>query len=62
MVFSSLIFLFLFLVLNLTIYLFVKDKYKNIVLLVFSLIFYAWAHEISAPLSRRNICKLVFRS
>lgn len=42
MVFSSLIFLFLFLVLNLTIYLFVKDKYKNIVLLVFSLIFYAW--------------------
>ena len=30
MVFSSLIFLFLFLVLNLTIYLFVKDKYKNI--------------------------------
>ena len=42
MVFSSLIFLFLFLVLNLTIYLCVKDKYKNIVLLVFSLIFYAW--------------------
>ena len=33
MVFSSLIFLFLFLVLNLTIYLCVKDKYKNIVLL-----------------------------
>nr|WP_307998339.1 hypothetical protein [uncultured Merdimonas sp.] len=42
MVFSSLIFLFVFLVLNLTIYLLVDDKYKNKVLLIFSLIFYAW--------------------
>lgn len=42
MVFSSLIFLFVFLVLNLTIYLLVDDRYKNKVLLVFSLIFYAW--------------------
>lgn len=42
MVFSSLIFLFVFLVLNLTIYLLVNDRYKNKVLLVFSLIFYAW--------------------
>ena len=42
MVFSSLIFLFVFLVLNLTIYLFIDNKYKNQVLLIFSLIFYAW--------------------
>ena len=42
MVFSSLIFLFVFLVLNLTIYLLVNDRHKNKVLLVFSLIFYAW--------------------
>lgn len=42
MVFSSLIFLFVFLVLNLTVYLLVADKYKNKVLLIFSLIFYAW--------------------
>lgn len=42
MVFSSLIFLFVFLVLNLTVYLLVADKYKNMVLLIFSLVFYAW--------------------
>lgn len=42
MVFSSLLFLFVFLVLNLVIYFFVDKKYKNTVLLVFSLIFYSW--------------------
>lgn len=42
MVFSSLIFLFVFLVLNLAVYLFVGKKYRNKVLLTFSLIFYAW--------------------
>lgn len=42
MVFSSLIFLFVFLVLNLTVYLLVKDRFKNKVLLAFSLVFYAW--------------------
>ena len=42
MVFSSLIFLFVFLVSNLIIYLLIDKKYKNKVLLIFSLIFYAW--------------------
>ncbi len=42
MVFSSLLFLFLFLIVNLITYFFVETKYKNIVLLVSSLIFYAW--------------------
>lgn len=46
MVFSSLIFLFVFLFLNLTVYLFTDIKYKNIVLLVFSLIFYAWGGPV----------------
>lgn len=47
MVFSSLLFLFLFLPLNLLIYYSVKSiKIKNIILVVFSLIFYAWGEPI----------------
>lgn len=42
MVFSSLLFVFLFLTINLIIYSLVDDTKKNGVLLVFSLIFYAW--------------------
>ena len=42
MVFSSMTFLWCFLPLLLIIYYIVKDKYKNYVLLIFSLIFYAW--------------------
>lgn len=41
MVFSSLLFLFVFLCLNLMVYFF-QVKHRNFVLLVFSLIFYAW--------------------
>jgi len=47
MVFSSLLFLFLFLPLNLLIYYSVKkSNIKNIILVVFSLIFYAWGEPI----------------
>ena len=42
MVFSSMIFLWVFLPILLLTYFLVKDKYKNYVLLIFSLIFYAW--------------------
>ena len=42
MLFSSLTFLFIFLPLVLLIYFISKDKYKNIILLIFSLIFYAY--------------------
>lgn len=42
MVFSSLLFVFLFLALNLTVYFFVDEKKRNLVLLIFSLIFYSW--------------------
>ena len=42
MVFSSLLFVFLFLALNLMVYFFVSEKKRNYVLLIFSLIFYAW--------------------
>ena len=42
MVFSSMIFLWLFLPLVLFFYFISNDKYKNIILLIFSLIFYAW--------------------
>lgn len=42
MLFSSLLFIFLFLPLCLLIYYLVPFKFKNIVLLLFSLIFYAW--------------------
>ena len=47
MVFSSLFFLYLFLPLNLVIYRLVPGvKAKNIVMLVFSLIFYAWGEPV----------------
>ena len=47
MVFSSLLFLFLFLPLNLLAYFFARDiRTKNTVMLVFSLIFYAWGEPL----------------
>ncbi len=47
MVFSSLFFLYLFLPLNLVVYYFAKTtKARNIVLLIFSLIFYTWGEPI----------------
>ena len=47
MVFSSLLFLLIFLHLNLLCYFFVDSiKAKNIVLLVFSLVFYAWGEPV----------------
>lgn len=42
MVFSSMTFLWIFLPVLLGIYFITKEKYRNIVLLIFSLIFYAW--------------------
>ena len=42
MVFSSLIFVFVFFVIYLTVYRLVDDRHKNMVLLVVSLVFYAW--------------------
>lgn len=42
MIFSSLVFLFLFLPIVLIFYYFVNQKLKNIVLLIASLVFYAW--------------------
>lgn len=47
MVFSNLIFLYVFLPLNLLFYFIAKDiKTKNAILLVFSLIFYAWGEPV----------------
>ena len=46
MVFSSIVFLFYFLAFVLGIYHFVPRKYKNIVLLVSSFIFYAWGEPV----------------
>ena len=42
MVFSSLTFLFIFLPIVLLLYFIVNDKYKNYILLFFSLLFYSW--------------------
>ena len=42
MLFSSLLFIFLFLPIFLLLYYLVPFKFKNIILLIFSLIFYAW--------------------
>lgn len=47
MVFSSLVFLFLFLPLNLLVYYVTNNlRVKNIILIIFSLIFYAWGEPI----------------
>ena len=46
MVFSSIPFLFFFLPIFLILYFIVPFKLKNIVLLIFSLIFYAWGEPI----------------
>ncbi len=47
MVFSSLFFLYLFLPLNLIVYYFARTtKARNIVMLIFSLIFYAWGEPV----------------
>lgn len=43
MVFSSLIFVFVFLPVQLLIYQIVPEKYKNTILLLFSIIFYCWS-------------------
>ena len=42
MVFSSMTFLWIFLPLLLGVYFIAKEKYRNIILLLFSLIFYSW--------------------
>ncbi|MTI69276.1 MAG: MBOAT family protein [Firmicutes bacterium] len=46
MVFSSLVFLFNFLPITLLFYYISPDKYKNIILLIASLIFYAWGEPV----------------
>ena len=46
MVFSSLIFLFIFLPITLLVYYIVPRKFKNLALLIFSLIFYAWGEPV----------------
>lgn len=46
MVFSSMLFIWLFLPLLLAIYFIADKKFKNIILLIFSLIFYAWGEPI----------------
>ena len=46
MVFSSLIFLFMFLPMTLIIYYICPRKFKNLVILIMSLIFYAWGEPI----------------
>ena len=46
MIFSSLIFIFFFLPLFFLIYYLVPNKFKNIIILIFSLIFYSWGEPI----------------
>ena len=62
MVFSSLFFVFFFLTLNLLLYNLVDGiEKKNMVMLVFSLIFYSWAGtEIFNPSSGNGIYILVY--
>lgn len=55
MVFSSLLFLFRFLPLVLACYFITPKKYRNLILLIFSLLFYAWGEPI-------YVCLLLFSS
>lgn len=55
MVFSSLIFIFRFLPVFLILYFFAPDKYKNLTLLIFSLIFYSLGEPIYFPLMIASI-------
>lgn len=48
MVFSSLTFLYFFLPVVLIIYMISSRKFKNLVLLISGLLFYAWANELFA--------------
>ena len=55
MVFSSLTFFLVFLTLNLICYSFAKDiRSKNIVMLVFSLVFYTWGRTEICPAAACN--------
>lgn len=46
MVFSSLIFLFRFLPVFLTVYVLVPERFRNLILFLFSLVFYAWGEPV----------------
>ena len=46
MIFSSIPFVFFFLIIFFALYFIVPKKFKNVVLLIFSLIFYAWGEPI----------------
>ena len=56
MVFSSLIFIFAFLPLSLLVYYLVSDRYKNLSLLLLSLVFYAWGEPGYIVLMLAEIC------
>ena len=57
MVFSSLLFLFYFLPAVLAVYFIVPRRAKNVVLLLFSLFFYAWGEPVYIFLMLFSICK-----
>ena len=46
MIFSSLLFMFVFLPLVLIVYYLVPRQFRNLVLFVFSLVFYAWGEPV----------------
>ena len=56
MVFSSLLFLFYFLPAVLAVYFIVPRRAKNVVLLLFSLFFYAWGEPVYIFLMLFSIC------
>lgn len=56
MIFSDLIFIYLFLPLCIGFYFLAKTRYRNAVLIVFSLIFYAWGEPVYLWLMLMSIC------
>ena len=63
MVFSSIVFIFYFLPVVLLVYYLAPDKAKNVVLLIASLVFYAWGAPDFFPIFIASmICNFLIRS
>jgi alginate O-acetyltransferase complex protein AlgI len=62
LVFSSLIFLFLFLPFSLTAYYFTPNRFKNLLLLILSLLFYSWGEVKYFPIMLSSILVDYFAS
>lgn len=62
MVFSSILFIFRFLPITMLVYFFTPQKFKNLILLIFSLVFYCWGEPRYFVIMIASICVDFFMS